>query len=48
VERIQRALSITVDGIFGAKTEAAVKAYQKRHKLAADGIVGPQTWNTLF
>lgn len=48
VERIQRALSITVDGIFGAKTEAAVKAYQKRHKLAADGIVGQKTWNTLF
>jgi hypothetical protein len=48
VERIQRAISITVDGIFGAKTEAAVKAYQKRHKLAVDGIVGLQTWNTLF
>lgn len=48
VERIQRALSIHVDGIFGAKTEAAVKAYQKRHNLTADGIVGPQTWNTMF
>jgi N-acetylmuramoyl-L-alanine amidase len=48
VKRIQSALSIHVDGIFGAKTEAAVKAYQKRHNLTADGIVGPQTWNTMF
>jgi len=48
VERIQRALSLTVDGIFGTKTESAVKAYQKRHGLAVDGIVGPKTWNMLF
>ncbi|MET1248280.1 peptidoglycan-binding protein [Sporolactobacillus sp. STCC-11] len=48
VERIQRALSITADGIFGPKTEAAVKAYQKRHGLTVDGIIGPKTWNTLF
>ncbi|MFT8310364.1 MAG: peptidoglycan-binding protein [Sporolactobacillus sp.] len=48
VERIQRALSLTVDGIFGLKTEAAVKAYQKRHGLTVDGIVGSKTWNMLF
>ncbi|BBN97517.1 peptidoglycan-binding protein [Sporolactobacillus terrae] len=48
VQRIQRALGITVDGIFGKQTEAAVKAYQKRHGLSIDGIVGKQTWNTLF
>jgi peptidoglycan L-alanyl-D-glutamate endopeptidase CwlK len=48
VKRIQRALGITADGIFGPKTEAAVKAYQKRHGLKVDGIVGKQTWNTLF
>lgn len=48
VERIQRALGINADGIFGKQTDAAVKAYQKRHGLAADGIVGPATWNTLF
>lgn len=28
------------DGIFGAKTEAAVKALQQKHGLAVDGIVG--------
>ena len=37
-----------VDGKFGAKTEAAVKTFQQRHGLAADGIVGPKTWKQLL
>ncbi|MDZ7370212.1 MAG: M15 family metallopeptidase [candidate division KSB1 bacterium] len=48
VERIQRALKIKVDGVFGKQTETAVKAYQKRKGLVADGIVGEKTWNILF
>lgn len=35
------------DGIFGAGTEASVKAYQKAKGLAVDGIVGPDTWTKL-
>ncbi len=35
------------DGIFGAKTLAAVKAFQKDHRLTVDGIVGPKTWAAL-
>ncbi|MBT8212503.1 MAG: peptidoglycan-binding protein [Acidimicrobiia bacterium] len=31
------------DGIFGPKTEAAVKAFQEKAGLAADGIAGPNT-----
>ena len=35
------------DGVFGKKTEAAVKAFQKDNGLTADGIVGPKTWAAL-
>jgi peptidoglycan hydrolase-like protein with peptidoglycan-binding domain len=33
-----------IDGIFGPKTEAAVRAYQTDRALTVDGIVGDQTW----
>ena len=33
-----------VDGDFGPKTEAAVKAYQQDRGVQMDGIVGDQTW----
>lgn len=32
------------DSIFGSKTEAATKAFQKEHSLVRDGVVGPKTW----
>ena len=38
----------TADGIFGSKTQAAVKALQKAGGIAADGIVGPDTWAALY
>ena len=35
---------LTVDGVFGAKMTATVKAFQKQFNLTADGVVGRQTW----
>lgn len=48
VRKIQQALisagySVTADGVFGQKTADAVKAFQKKKGLKADGIVGPAT-----
>ena len=39
---------LAVDGIFGAKTRAAVRDYQKKNGLKLDGIVGKETWGSLL
>lgn len=36
-----------VDGDFGAKTDAAVRDFQKKNGLSVDGIVGPKTYAAL-
>lgn len=38
---------VAVDGIYGAATQNAVTAFQRLFGLAADGIVGPRTWERL-
>jgi len=55
VQKIQARLSelgflskTEVDGVFGAKTKAAVTKFQTEHKLGADGLVGPATRAKLF
>lgn len=39
--------SLAIDGDFGRHTRAAVSAFQSTHQLAADGVIGRQTWPRL-
>lgn len=52
VKTVQTALNrhgaeLTIDGRFGPRTAAEVKAFQKAHGLDQDGIVGPATRKKL-
>ena len=53
VTKLQTALSAqgydcgTADGIFGAKTEAAVRRFQRAQQLAVDGVAGRMTWAAI-
>jgi peptidoglycan hydrolase-like protein with peptidoglycan-binding domain len=47
VRKLQRALHLADDGIFGRTTARAVRRFQRRHHLRADGVVGPTTWRMI-
>lgn len=53
VKQLQTMLNIlgydcgVADGIFGTKTDIAVRAFQKQEGLLVDGVVGKQTWTLL-
>ncbi len=47
VVRLQQALHLKADGVFGPGTRRAVKRFQRRHRLHADGIVGAATWQMI-
>lgn len=53
VRRLQEALNdagypLTIDGIYGSKTQNAVTGYQKKNGLLVDGIAGNQTQGHLY
>lgn len=40
--------AVSQDGIFGSGTQQAVAAFQRAVGLESDGIVGPDTWRSLY
>ena len=47
-ESLQRAgMTVSVDWVFGPGTDTAVKEFQQKNGLKADGIVGPKTREKL-
>lgn len=38
---------LTVDGVFGSQTKAAVMQYQRLYNLTVDGIIGKKTWDSI-
>jgi peptidoglycan hydrolase-like protein with peptidoglycan-binding domain len=47
VKLIQHACNVPEDGVFGAKTEAALRQFQRDKGLVPDGIAGPKTWQLI-
>lgn len=45
---IQSIPPVTVDGVYGQGTRAAVLAFQRRYQLPETGTVGEATWDTLY
>ncbi|MFD5589638.1 peptidoglycan-binding protein [Streptomyces sp. NPDC127063] len=42
-----RGYAVSPDGAYGKKTAAAVRQFQTRTGLKADGVIGPKTWTKL-
>lgn len=47
VEKIQAIVGVKADGVYGAKTYEAIKAWQEAHGLAGDGLVGAKTLEAM-
>lgn len=47
VRFLQQGLKLKTDGAFGPATRKALVAFQKKQKIAQDGVVGPAVWAQL-
>jgi peptidoglycan hydrolase-like protein with peptidoglycan-binding domain len=48
LQAAQRVLGCPDDGMYGPITRAATQLWQGEHGLAVDGLIGPDTWRSLF
>lgn len=48
VKKLQTALGLKADGVFGIGTEASLKSWQAKNGLVADGVAGPKTLAKLI
>lgn len=44
----QHGYDVVVDGIWGPKSEAATKSFQRKLNMTADGVIGKHTWAYLI
>lgn len=44
----QNGYSLAIDGVYGNNTMAAVRDYQRKNGLSADGVFGSQTSGKLY
>jgi len=45
---VQRVVGVTVDGLCGKQTDAAIREYQRENGLTVDGEVGLNTWRKIL
>lgn len=48
INQLNLTSDVTVNGVYDAATEAAIRSIQAKSGITVDGIVGGQTWNVLF
>lgn len=47
VRKVQLVVGSAPDGVYGPKTELAVKSFQEDNNLSVTGMVGPSTWKAI-
>lgn len=47
-EFVEEVPPVSIDGIFGPETRAAVEAYQRQYGLPVNGVVDAATWDSMY